>query len=160
MKQGVFYKIVIVALLLLNTAVIGYLWLRPPAHPPYGGPEGPHRVDAMIIDRLRLDEAQQRQFEELKHEHHGHMLDIQKQAGELHNHLFTLLQAEPVDTAARNSILTQLQANYLQKELVTFDHFKKLRGILRPEQKPDFDNFVEELGRRLMQQGPPPEGRP
>lgn len=158
MKQSVFYKIVIVALLLLNTAVIGYLWLRPPAQPQFGPPPD-GRPDRMIIERLRLDEGQQRQFDELRHEHHSHILDIQKEAGALHNQLFSLLQAGQLDTAARDSIITLLEAGYRRKELVTFDHFKKLRGILRPDQKADFDDFVEELGRRLMEPHRP-EGRP
>jgi Spy/CpxP family protein refolding chaperone len=150
MKQSVFYKIVIVALMLLNTAVIGYLWLRPPGGmhdgPPHDGPP-----DRMIIERLQLDEAQQKQFEELKHEHHSYILGIQREAGALHNSLFTLLQAEQLDTAARDSIITRLEAGYRRKELVTFDHFKKLRTILRPDQKAAFDDFVAELGRRLME---------
>jgi Spy/CpxP family protein refolding chaperone len=158
MKQSVFYKVVIVALLLLNTAVIGYLWLRPPGRmqdgPPHDGPP-----DRMIVERLRLDDAQQKQFEELKHEHHSYVLDIQKDAGELHHQLFSLLQADPLDTAARDSVITRLEAVYRRKELVTFDHFKKLRAILRPEQKAEFDDFVAELGRRLMEP-PRPGGRP
>jgi len=158
MKQSIFYKIVIVALLSLNTAIICYLWLRPPGRL-HDGPPHDGRPDRMIIERLRLDEAQQRQFDVLKHEHHGYVLDIQKEAGELHNRLFSLLQAEPADTVARDSIITQLEAGYRRKELVTFDHFKKLRAILRPDQKADFDEFVEELGRRLMEQHRP-EDRP
>lgn len=159
MKQNIFYKIVIVTLLLLNTAVIGYLWLRPGVRP-HDGPPHEGRPDGLIIERLRLDDAQQQRFEELKQEHHSQVLEIQKEAGALHNSLFALLQADAPDTAARDSIIALLDAGYRRKELVTFDHFKKLRSILKPDQKADFDVFVDELGRRLMEQPHGPEGRP
>jgi protein CpxP len=148
MKTDSFYKIVIVALLLLNLWTLVYLLKTEKAPPPH--PDGPRKTDQMIIERMSLDEKQQELFDELKHEHHSQMLEIQKESGRLHRSLFKLLQNEVIDTAAKDSLLLLIQQTNMDKELVTFDHFQKLRGILRPEQYKGFDDFVEELSRRIM----------
>ena len=153
MKKEIFYRVFILLLLLLNFGVLGYLLIEKD-HRQKPGPEG---IDNMIIKRLKLDEGQQEQFDRLKHEHHGQMMQIDEESGNLHRQLFDVLKKEPLDTAKKNRILSKLEFNYLQKELVTFEHFKKLRGILQADQKPLFDDFVDELGRHLIV--PPPDRR-
>jgi len=153
MKKEIFYSVFIFLLLLLNFGVLGYLWIdRSHGHSP-----GPESIDPMIVERLKLDESQRDQFDQLKHEHHAQMIKIDEESGNLHRQLFEILKKEPVDTVGKNVIVLKLQNNDRQKELVTFEHFKKLRAILRPDQKPLFDDFVEELSRHLM--GPPPDQR-
>ncbi len=156
MKKEVFYKVVIALLVLLNIATVGYIWMqgRNGGHGPEGGGRWNH-VDRIILDKLHLDEQQQNEFEKLKNEHHSQMVAIQKEAGQLHNELFKLLQADNVDTVKKDGIIATLQLKEKQKEELTFDHFKKLRAILRPEQEKGFDEFVDELGRHLLN-GPPP----
>jgi protein CpxP len=150
MTKDSFYKIVIFLLLALNFGILGFLWMhhRPEHDSP---PEGP---DRLIIERLRLDEPQKGQFEELKHEHHSQMVQIQEQSGKTHQQLFDLLKKDPIDTAARNNLILALQQNDKQKELVTFEHFRKLRAILHPDQMPRFDALVQELSMHLLNLGP------
>jgi Spy/CpxP family protein refolding chaperone len=156
MNKDSFYRIVIIALLLLNIGMLAYLWSGPRG--PRGEMHGrPPRPDELIHDRLQLTDKQTDQFDELKHDHHEHMLELQEQSAELHERLYKLLQSPTPDTTERNNILAQLQENYHQKELVTFDHFQKLRDILNEDQKKRFDDLVGELSRQLI--GPPPEGR-
>lgn len=156
MNKDNFYRIVIVALLLLNVAMLAYLWSGPRS--PHGEMRaGPPRPDELIHERLQLTDRQTEQFDELKHDHHSHMLKLQEQAAGLHEKLYRLLQNPTPDTAERNNILAQLQHNYQQKELITFNHFQKLRSILTDEQKARFDELVGELNRQLI--GPPPEER-
>jgi 2-oxoisovalerate dehydrogenase E1 component len=68
-----------------------------------------------------------------------------------------LLKEKIIDTVKRDSLLQLLQKNSAQKEIVTFDHFHKLRAILRPDQTQYFDGFMEEFSRRIM--SPRPSGR-
>jgi len=164
MTKDSFYKIVIALLLLINIGILTFLWIDRMDKPSYarhdrmgGGPPPP--PDQMIIERLDLNEKQIAQFEELKHEHHSEMIRIQKQSAHLHKDLFQLLKTDIVDTVFRDSILQQLQFLDTKKELATFDHFQKLRGILLPEQQTNFDEFVEELSRRLLAPLPPGHDR-
>lgn len=148
MNRERFYKIVILCLLLLNFGILGYLLVSRNdghGHPPPGGPP-----DRLIIERLKLDEKQQDTFDGLKQEHHGQMMELQEQSSILHRQLYALLKNKPVDSATKDSLMQLLQQNALQKEQVTFEHFRKLRGILRPEQEPAFDDLVEEISQRIM----------
>lgn len=153
MKKDNFYKIIIVCLLLLNFGILAFMWFEHKEGPGHRG--GP---DKMIIERLKLDAQQQQQFEGLKHEHHSQMVVIQEEGGKLHDQLFSQLHSTPEDTVAENNLLKQIQENEMQKERVTLAHFRKLRGILRPDQQPLFDDFISELSRQLMR--PPPRERP
>ena len=161
MKNEQFYKIVIILLLLLNGGVLGYLWLnndRQHSGPPHGGPRmGPDRI---IIERIGLDERQQETFRGLKDEHHQQTLDIQANEAKLHTQLFDLLKQAQLDTVAKMSILAQLKSNDSLKEEITFEHFRKLRAILTPDQQPKLDELVAELATRVMgdHRRPPPPG--
>lgn len=164
-KEG-FYRVVIIALLLLNLGTLGYLWTaqsRAP-QPPEGhrGPGGRHNpMDRLIISRLKLDDSQIPKFEELKHDHHSRMMVLQDEAAQLHDRYFSLLKAEHEDTAARNELMQQLSENNRKRESLNFEHFRDLKGILRPDQQSLFDSFVEELGQEFSthpgRRPPPPE---
>src|ERR1043165_6819219 len=160
MRNDKFYKIIIIALLLLNMGVLGYLWFGNNRHPE---PGGPHRVDELIINKLHLDDKQQHQFQGLKEQHHSQMIKIQQEEGRLHKQLFALLKNDSIDDIERDRLMVHLQENDKRKEEVTFEQFRKLRGILQKEQQPDFDMLVEEIASQIMgrhRDGPPPPGRP
>jgi protein CpxP len=146
MKQERFYKFVILLLLLLNGAVIGYLLIDMKQSP---GPHG--RPDDLIIVRLQLDVQQQQQFFELRDEHHSQMMEITRASAGLHGQLFTLLKKEYPDDQLKDSLLTVIQGVNIKKELITYEHFRKLRAILKPEQIPAFDSLVTEIGMRIME---------
>lgn len=158
MKNEHFYKIVIIMLLLLNAGVLCYLWLHNDDRK--GPPHGAHmRPDQMIIERIGLDEQQQESFRALKDEHHSQMIDVQKADSKLHADLFALLKQAALDSTLKNYLLSQLKANDSLKEEITFDHFRKLRNTLRPEQRPKLDELVAELAGRIMRNDhrrPPP----
>lgn len=167
MSNGRFYKIVIVALLLLNGGILAFLWMKnntlPQEHA--GGRPGPghNRVDRLMSNKLHFTEEQEQRMQELKEEHHGQIMQIQEEERRLHNELFSLLRTNNNDTALRNSLMERLGLNDLRKETVTFEHFQKIRAILTPEQLPMFDELMEEIASHIMSHhregkdgGPPP----
>ncbi len=157
MKTDNFYKIVIIALLVINACTLGYLFLNHSNQPREGRHGNP--IDRLIIERLQLTEAQQDQFDMLKHEHHGQMMDCQQESSQLHSGLFALLKDKNKDTATVDSFMQLILVNSHKKEMATYDHFEKLRAILTPEQQPKFDELVEEISRSIMAPHRP-EGRP
>lgn len=147
MRKDGFYKLVIVLLLLLNLGTLGYLLMEKNGK---GHKLPPPPPDRIIIERLHLSEPQIKQFELLKHEHHSQMLDIQEQSGRLHRQLFELLRNDTAITVEKDSLLRLIQATNLQKEQVTFEHFRKLRKMLAAEQQDEFDRLVEDISSRIM----------
>lgn len=149
--------VVVVALLVLNLGTLGYLFWS--GRPGAGGPQHPPRPDKLIIERLKLDDAQIETFEGLKHEHHSGIVRLNKKSKTLYESYFALLKTETPDLPSADSIERLLGAVQQQKDSITFDHFIKLRQLCNADQKPLFDDFVDELGEILSRQ-PGPGKRP
>lgn len=155
MRKEVFYRVIIVALLLLNFGVLGYLWMGKKEMHQQGGPEGDRRKEPaeFIIKSLQLDEQQQMKFEELKHEHQRNMQIVREESKSLHDALYKELHKQTVDSNVVDSFMQLIVVNARQREMVNFNHFRDLKTILKPEQYKLYDEFIEAIARRF---GPPP----
>lgn len=152
-KREKILMFIILFLVLVNSATLILMWMnRPPFPPHHGHPDGP--PDKIIIERLKLEEEQIKQFEILKKEHQAQMREINTQSKELHQKYFKLLENENVDDSTADVYEKQLANLTEQREEFTFNHFKKLKAICKPEQIKLFNDFVGELGKILA--GPPP----
>ncbi len=149
--------IVVVALLVLNFGTLGYLFLGK-GHRNGGMPHHPPKPDKVIIERLKLTPAQIEVFEGLKQEHRGGINQLNEASKQLYQAYFGLLKTDTADIAAAQVLEQRLAAVQTQKDSVTFNHFIKLRALCTEEQKPLFDDFVDELGEILTRQ--PPKPRP
>jgi len=132
------------------------MWMNPTLpFPVKHGPPGP--PDKIIIERLDLDDAQIKEFEKLKHEHHSQMMKLNDEVNLIHKKYFELLESENVNDSIADSYEKQLANITEQREEFTFIHFKKLKAICRPDQIELFNDFVGELGKILAgPKGPPP----
>lgn len=151
---------IILLLVLLNSATLIIMWVNkppfPPHHPPQHEPPG-----KIIIERLKLDEHQQKEFEKLKKEHHSQMVKLDEQSRELHQNYFTLLEKETINDSIVDSYEKQLASITEQKEEITFNHFRDLKNICKGNQIQLFNDFVGELGKLLSIPPPPkPSGPP
>lgn len=159
MKRDRFYKVIIIALLVLNFALLGYMWVgnRHIQHalPQHGEPAG------FIIERLQLDQNQQLAFEKLKHAHQKASRHLKEESRRLHDALFSSLHEVPDNHTNVDSILLLIAQNDSAKEQLNYSHFKELKTILKPEQYKLYDAFIEDIARRFgPPQGPHSTGRP
>jgi Spy/CpxP family protein refolding chaperone len=153
MDNSRFLKIVIIVLLIINIATLAFMWMQHAHH----GPDGParHDVAGFLEHELKFTDEQRKQFDVLMEEHHEQIENIQHNGRELHNHFFDLLNKQ--DSSAVKQLADSLAKNQEQIELITFDHFKKVRAICTPEQQKKFDEIIDEALRMMAQhQGPPP----
>jgi len=143
----------VIALFLLNLGTLAFLFLGRPHHPgppPEGGPA------QFLIHELALSTDQQKQFEKLKEEHHSRVMQIQDSLHTLHEAYFDELSS--TTTMKADSIENLMSQKQKEIEHITFDHFKKVRGICTPEQQKKFDSVIQEALRIMgPHQGPPPE---
>lgn len=149
----------IVVLVCINSATLLMMWMNKPPFPP---PHPPHeRPDKIIIERLQLDEKQQKEFEKIKHEHQAQMHEIHQQTNELHQKYFKLLENENVNDSVADVYEKQLASLSEQREEYTFQHFLKLKKICRPDQMTLYTDFIGELSKILSgPKGPPPPIHP
>ena len=154
MQNTRFLKVGLIILLLMNVGIMSYLWVdshhkgRPP-----GGPNGPD-VFGYLSHELKLDEAQIKQYEVLRDEHHHAIEDIQEHGHHLREQFFNMMNQTPVDSASVKRMADSIANTQEQIEMATFYHFSKLRAILNPDQQKHFDEVIQEALR--MMGGPPP----
>ncbi|MBS1771784.1 MAG: periplasmic heavy metal sensor [Bacteroidetes bacterium] len=155
MSKDGFYKVVVIALLLLNIGTLGYLWQsgKQGEERRHGGP-GPA---PFIIEKLQLDDSQKAQFEKLRDAHHERTEQLRHESAQLHDALFSMLKNDVIDSAAVDSLNKLILVNVQQKEALNFNHFKELKSILKPEQYKLYDEFIEQIARQFAP--PPPPGR-
>lgn len=112
-----------------------------------------------IIESLKLDVTQQKQFADLRHQHQNFTKGVHEEGKRLHDAYFDLLKTDNPDKTKVDSIATLMAAHQKELELFTFDHFQKLRAICREDQKKLFDQTIDKIAKQVG--GPPhPDGLP
>lgn len=165
MKKQQFYTVVILLLLLLNVGTLGYLWMNrtngftqlPPPR---------ERPGDFIIKALDLDEQQQKEFHLLGRRHHVRLDSVQNEIKQAQNEMFRLVSEGVLDSIKTEELLEQIKQGEAAKHRITIAHFEEIKNILKPEQQPLFEEFMQELGNRIIAPeqrrvpiGPPPRRR-
>lgn len=158
MNRTKLLTVAVIGLLIVNLGTLGFLLVNKPQHPmhpPAGGPrgEGPKKI---IIERLHFDAEQQKQYEILIEDHKSKVNDFHEKTRKMHDELYALLGAEPVNKAAADSLMQQIAADQKAIDLVNFDHFEKIKALCKPEQIGYFNELVDELGKLFAPKGGPP----
>ena len=146
MKLFQLYKYAALGLLVLNISMIAFFFLTaPPPRPhPNNNEKGPLR--------MILDKQQDKSFLSLAKQHKEEMIDLNRQQRALLLPYFNRI-IDPSIKINSDSLLTQVQALEQKKIESTYLHFQDIKTILRPEQYPDFEKFVEQaIGRILLGQ--------
>ena len=149
-----------VLLIVLNIVIVGFMWFGSHAPRPLrdGHGPGPDRAE-VIIRELKLDDAQRKQFEQLRDEHHHIIMAVNEKDRHTHQVLFDLIKNGQDNTQASDSLINEIAENRKQIEHATYDHLARLRKICNPEQQKIFDDIIINLFRRGPD-GPPPGRRP
>jgi periplasmic protein CpxP/Spy len=157
MNRTKLLTIAVIGLLLLNFGLLGMMILRKPPGLPHG--EIPHHEGGpkrIIIERLHLDAAQQSQYETLIEEHRSASGKLNEASRELHKDLYTLLAADPVDTAKADSLILQIAENQKATDKLNFAHFQDIKALCKADQLAEFKLLTEELAGLFAPKGPPP----
>ena len=158
MNKTKFLTISIILLLALNAItlfIVFHMHLGQKKHDIHEG-EGPANF---IIEQLKLDDAQQKQFADLRHQHQDFARTAHEEERKLHDAYFNLLKTDNPDKVKVDSIAALMASHQKELELFTFDHFQKLRAICRDDQKKLFDQTIDEIAKQVG--GPPhPDGPP
>jgi len=158
MNKTKFLTIGLVVLLLLNAVTLFILFHMHLAQKQHADREGEGPAN-FIVEQLRLDANQQKQFAELRHQHQDFARKTHEEGKKLHDAYFELLKTDDPDKTKVDSIASLMASHQKELELFTFDHFQKLRAICREDQKKLFDETIDDIA-RMAGGGPPHPGGP
>jgi len=141
----------VLLLLVANAATIAFFWFNRNQKPPLPMKGGPKEF---LIKELKLDSNQKIQLDVLVKAHRDSADILRKKVREAKENMFDLLKQNVSDSAKQNaaravSLLTE------QLDLLTFDHFQKIRALCNPQQQQKFDGIIQDITRMIGQPQPP-----
>ncbi len=141
----------IVVLIVMNLTLLVFLGLN--SHPNEDGKGMQPRE--IIINKLRLDSKQQKQYQELIYLHHKEINKLDQEIRNSKQELYLLLTKSKFDIKVKDSLTTVL-ANY-QKQIETthFNHFQDIKKICHKSQLQDFDELTFDLSHIFQNSKPP-----
>lgn len=157
MKRMTFLTVSVIALLVVNAVTLFILF-----HMHLGGTHGLHGNNGKgpvdyIVRQLKLDEQQQKQFADLRDQHHAFARDAEREDERLHDLYFSMLKSDTPDKSKVDSVANLIGDQRRKLATVTFDHFRQLRALCHDDQKKLFDNTIDEIARMVTSHpdGPP-----
>lgn len=111
-----------------------------------------------LIKELQLTEVQKQQFETLKKEHQEAAGTLRKEVKDAKEELFDMLKTGSVPDTVKQAAVRKISMHTEELDLVTFNHFEKVRAICNPTQQKRFDEIIKEVTKMIGQQGPPKPG--
>ncbi|MBX7053067.1 MAG: periplasmic heavy metal sensor [Flavobacteriales bacterium] len=120
----------------------------------HSGPPPRREPKELIIERLKLDQDQIKQYEQLIDQHRSAIHDAEKSLHEVKNKLYATLNA--VDEVTSDSLLQSISLIQQNIEKIHYLHFRDIRNICKPEQIPAYEDLTLELSSLF---GPPQKPR-
>lgn len=147
MKVTDFYKYVMWGLLVLNLLLIAFLvWNKPPKHKGEGpGPLFKNK----IIEQLKLDDEQQKEFLISVSNHIDKMESLVEQKEESLKIYFGTMSGESTQEQAQVAIenVEGLERNMVE---ATYIHLSEIKSLMKPEQESEFEQFKDEILQNIM----------
>ncbi len=154
MKQLQFYKYATIGLLLLNLGMLTFFFLTKPKH------HSRKDFKRGAVDILKLDDEQRETFFNLVKGHQQKMKVFSQHQKELLSPYFNSL----IDsTEVNQDVFDKVEELERQKIESIYQHFQEIKSILREEQMPGFEEFMNHVMKRILSNSerkpPPPKGR-
>ena len=158
---------IIIALCIANIGMAFVVWgPGSPFHERHDGPmmhdgpppsaRGPHSDPfSFLSSMVRMDHAQIEQYAALRDEHRSLVRDLRERLRTARQSMFDHVPVDDPSTLSQD--LTGVAAIQRNIDSVTITHFRKVRAILRSDQKGRFDAVIGEMA-RIMNAPPPPKG--
>ena len=155
MNQGIKNKLLtglVLLLLVANAATIAVFWFGRKQGPPQ--PKGTPKD--FLINELKLEKKQQEQLEALVKEHRQAVEQLREKVKEAKDKFFDLLKQPDVADSVKKTAATAVSKFTEQIDLLTLNHFQKLRALCSPEQQKKFDEIIHEVTSMMGAPRPPP----
>jgi hypothetical protein len=150
----------VILLLVANCITMGRYWWQQyhNAHPLSSANE-PKGASAFLIEKLGFDSVQLNLFRQLQEAHHQAISRVQDSIHLAKNQFFDLLEKDTVSEQALMNGASVAAFQQTQLDRITFDFFKSIQAICKPDQKIIFRQIIREALRIMARPQPPPGGR-
>ncbi len=152
------FTILVVCLLIANIATIAVFWIKKEGNPEQikGGPA------KFIIRELGFTTEQTEQFLALVDEHREAIRPIKEELKAAKEDFFALLAEPNLPDSTKLSAAKSVSGYTEQLDLITLDHFVKVRAMCTEEQKKKFDSIIKQVTQMMGMpaHGPDPNRRP
>ena len=138
--------LLVLLLLLINTALVVFLIIGKKDHKP--GTSGREDNLELLARELKLSPEQKEKHKQMRDAHFSRVKPIYDSLRSAKTALFNKLS----DATVSDSVFAAYDAKVAQWQStinrMTFEHLKKVRESLKPDQQPGFDQFVQKMMQR------------
>ena len=143
---------IIAILIIANIATLLYFWVGHFRNQKMNSPR------EFLAKKLNFSDNQKSIYFNLAKEHNQSANKIRAQIKIDKDNFFKLLQSDQISDSVRNNEALKVSLSIQSLDILTFEHFKKVRAICSEEQKLKFDELIQKMVNSVNspQQGPPP----
>jgi periplasmic protein CpxP/Spy len=98
-----------------------------------------------LAKKLNFSSNQKNAYFKLAKEHNESAQTIREQIKLEKETLFQLLKSENINDSIRNEMAFRVSKSIQSLDILTFEHFRKVRTICNEEQKPKFDEIIQKM---------------
>jgi protein CpxP len=143
MNNSKFLKIVVIAILAINIAVIGYILINKEAL--FGNkPQKPREI---VIKKLGFDANQIKQYEVTITKHQNKIKALDDSIRKAKNKLYSRLNESSAEIDTNDSLVSQINSYQKQIEITHYNHFIEIKKICNQEQLEKFNALTNELSK-------------
>lgn len=142
---------VIALLILANITTLVFYWIGHFRNQRNNSPK------EFLAKKLDFNDSQKNQYFDLAKEHNENAQKIRQQIKIEKELLFELLKSDKNIDSTRNDAALKISIAIQSLDILTFEHFKKVRALCTKDQKPKFDELIQKMVQSVNgpQQGPP-----
>jgi Spy/CpxP family protein refolding chaperone len=140
----------VLLLVVINIGAMVFILMGKPKHenPPHGSPK------EFLSRELKFDEKQQVQFDKLVDEHRDQVNDARKKIKEEKEKMYGLLKNGSLTESLKKSAVERVAEATKELDLITLNHFEKVRNICSPQQKNKLDQIMIQMVGMMTAQQP------
>ena len=138
-------------LILANIATLTFFWIE------HFKNQRDNSARHFLAKSLHFRESQKNTYFDLAKIHNESANKIREQIKIDKENFFQLLKSEHVVDSIKNNAALKISLSIKALDILTFEHFKKVRALCSEEQKPKFDELIQKMVNSVNnpQKGPP-----
>ena len=144
MRTNKLLVVAAVALLIINGVLVYLLWTEKNSHKKT---DRPARKDR-FAEELKLDDKQKEEHKQLREAHFEYMRPLFDSVSFYRTSLFKLSKDSKANDSLVNYYTHKLANTHSSIAKNTYEHFKKVRILLTPEQQIKYDEMIQKMMNR------------